>query len=746
MRFILLLFLFVAYRASAQDTAQNFDPQAQPVQVRAVETFEPIAVDGRLDEAAWNQAPVIEDFFRMEPRQGGDYRFPTKVRILFDRKNLYFGVFCQDSLGRKGVRVQDLRRDFQYGDNDIFYLQLDPQNLKRYCVSFQTTPYGNQRDLQVFDDSFIDNDWDALWRVRTMRTDSGYFAEFAIPFKSLRYDRPESPADTVSWGLTLARLARRDYELTSFPAVPQAFTAYRMSYAAQLTGLKTPPPSLNLRVQPYVLVQSDRAKAGNNDWQNGKPTVRTGGEVKWAVNTHAVADFTFNTDFAQADVDRAVNNLTRFNVFFPERRQFFLENRGVYAGASTDGINPFFSRTIGLADAQFNADPVPIDAGVRYTDRTTQRTLAGLLLRQRATDFQGAGNFGVLRYLKNYGEQNNIGAMLTHRYDEAKAETGYLQNHNTTLTFDGFARTKDNSWSIQYLASASRDTPAAPSDTLAAQSATGYSFYVFAGRSLPKWYYGWVTKYVDGNYKPGMGFVFGNDVIHHSPGAYRIFRPKGKLGKIIRRWDPGVFANYYQNARDGRFQSGDIYLFPIYFIFQSGARLTGNIYPTWENFFFRPLGIEIEPDQYYFTRYGYSYSTDQSKMLAASVNHTFGKYYDGKLNDLSASLRFAPIPHVAFTANYNYNGIRQLGIERTNQDIHLYSAGLRLAVNPRIQLTSFYQYNSFDNRTRVNLRGSWEFVPLSFLYLVYNSNQNSLSRITQRADQAIAKLTYLKQF
>lgn len=735
-RFLVLL-LFFAYQTNAQDTAQNFDPPAQPVRVRAVETFDPIRVDGKLDEAAWGQAIPIQDFFRMEPRQGGEYRFPTTVRVLFDRKNLYFGVFCKDSLGRKGVRVQDLRRDFQYGDNDIFYLQLDPQNLKRYCVSFQTTPYGNQRDLQVFDDSFRDNDWDALWSVRTMRTDSGYFAEFAIPFKSLRYDRADSPADSVSWGMTLARLARRDYEVTSFPAVPQAFTAYRMSYAAQLTGLKIPPPSLNLRVQPYLLVQSDRARVNDGPWQGLQSSARMGGEVKWAVNTHAVADFTFNTDFAQADVDRAVNNLTRFNLFFPERRQFFLENRGVYAGANAEGINPFFSRSIGLADAQFNADPVPIDAGVRYTDRTAQRTFAGLLLRQRATEFQGAGNFGVLRYLKNYGEQNNVGAMVTHRYDEENPESGFAQNNNTTVTVDGFARSKDNSWSVQYMASASLDSQI---------DRPGYSMYFFAGRFLPKWYYGWVSKYVDANYKPGMGFVFGNDVVHHNPGGYRIIRPKGKLGKLIRRWDPGVFVNYYQNARDGRFQSADLNIFPIYFIFQSGALLTGSIYPTWEHFFFQPLGIDIKPDRYYFTRYEIKYNTDQSKKLAASISHNFGKYYDGKLNDFSASLRFAPIPHVAFTADYRYNGIRRLGIDREDQDIHLYSAGLRLAVNPRIQLTSFYQYNSFDNRTRVNLRGSWEFLPLSFLYLVYNSNQNTLDRTSLRSDQAIAKLTYLKQF
>lgn len=365
-------------------------PLPVPTVIQAMEISGLITIDGLLNESSWQQAPVTSDFFRMEPRQGGNFLYQTFVRILFDEKNIYFGVFCKDSLGKRGVRVQDFRRDFTYGENDVFYIQLDPQNLKRFCVSFQTTPIGTQRDLQVFDDSFKDNDWDALWKVRTAVTDSGYYAEFAIPFKSLRYDK--SLSDSVSWGVTFARLARRDYEVTVFPAIPQAFSPYRMNYAAQITGLKTPPPALNLRVQPYTLYQAS-AITSDAGAKTNTNKLKVGGEIKWAVSPNAVLDFTVNTDFAQADVDRAVINLTRFNVFFPERRQFFLENSGIYAGADIDGVKPFFSRTIGLANAQFNATPVSIDAGLRYTDRTANRTLAGLYVHQEATAFQGAANF-----------------------------------------------------------------------------------------------------------------------------------------------------------------------------------------------------------------------------------------------------------------------------------------------------------------------------------------------------------------
>ncbi|MCG8386846.1 MAG: carbohydrate binding family 9 domain-containing protein, partial [Cytophagales bacterium] len=346
-RSILLLFLSsraIVSLGQARDD-QNFSPPEDPPVVTAQKVKGIIKLDGKLSEEDWQRASVTSDFFRMEPRQGGTYLYDTRVKILYDEKNLYVGAFCKDSLGRKGVRVQDLRRDFSWGENDIFLVQLDPQNLKQYCVSFQTTPYGNQRDLQNFNDENTDNDWNALWSVRTHRTDSGYFAEFAIPFKSIRYEQAQG-SEPVTWGITFSRLARRDYEQTVFPAIPQSFSPYRMTYAARLKGLELPEPSANVRVEPYFLYQYDDIEEEGVNSSEGD--AKLGGDIKWAINPRSVLDFTFNTDFAQADVDRAVNNLERFNIFFPERRQFFLENSGIWAGAGNRSVTPFFSRTIGL--------------------------------------------------------------------------------------------------------------------------------------------------------------------------------------------------------------------------------------------------------------------------------------------------------------------------------------------------------------------------------------------------------------
>ncbi len=739
---LILAASFLGYSLLAQESDGNFPPPDNPPVVEATRTTDKISIDGQLDEAAWQKASVIQEFFRMEPRQGGQYDYPTQVRLLFDEKNLYVGAFCYDSLGKAGRRVQDLRRDFDFSENDIFGIQLDPQNLKQYCVSFQTTPYGNQRDLQNFNDTNTDSDWNALWLVRTHPTDSGYFAEFAIPFKSLRYERPtddpaaDDPAvgDPVTWGLTFYRLARREYEQTVFPAIPQSFSPYRMTYAAQLKGLELPEPSANVRIEPYLLYQYDDLKEG--DVRSTDGSVKVGGDVKWAINPRSVLDLTFNTDFAQAEVDRAVNNLERFNIFFPERRQFFLENSGIWAGASDRAVVPFFSRRIGL-QGDFNAEPARIDAGARYTMRDEQRAIAGLYIHQAETENSPAASFGVARYLHNYGAENNVGVMLTHRLDEASPELGLATSHNTTLTIDGFMRPKDE-FTISYMVSGSRDNS---NDTL------GIAGNVFAGYSTNKFYLGWLTNFVSQNYNPDMGFVFQKNVIQHNPGGYFIWRPKGL--PWIRRFDPGVFVNYYHDANDPRnFQQANLFLFPIWLFFTNGSFVEYSILPTWQNinFGFAPLGISIAQDEYFYTFQRVRLNSDQSAKLSASGSIEWGGFYNGRRTSVEAGLRFVPIPHVALTADYEFINLKNLGELREDLRTHLTTLGARLALNPRVQLSAFYQYNTFDEQGRWNVRGSWEYRPLSFVYLVFNDTRIDGLENPLEEQQLIGKVTFLKQF
>ncbi|MEM7371000.1 MAG: DUF5916 domain-containing protein [Bacteroidota bacterium] len=732
MKKIAFLFLMMAFTSSLLGQKNdNFPPPDDPIVVEAVQTTEEIHIDGNLEEASWQQAQVIQDFFRREPRQGGPILYKTEVRLLYDQKYLYVGAICHDSLGIKGIRVQDLRRDFEWGENDIFGISLDPQNLKQYAQAFMTTPYGNQRDLQNFNGNTFDTGWNTLWKVRSQRSSEGYVVEFAIPFKSLRYDLPEE-GQAVEWGLTFIRYARREVEVSSFPAIPQAFTPYRMTYAAKLKGIEVPKPAANIRVEPYGLFQYEAGGAAGEANRQAK----AGLDVKWAINPHTVLDLTVNTDFAQAEVDRAVNNLERFNIFFPERRQFFLENSGIWAGGKQQAIRPFFSRRIGL-EGEFNAAPAPIDVGARFTQRTDKQALAALFVRQRATANSPGANFGVLRYLRNYGRENNVGVMLTQRVDDANSGGSLSGLSNTTLTIDGQIR-PSSQWDIQYLLSTSIDERTGE---------TGFAGRIFAGQQSNAFYYGWVTEYTDDAYTPRMGFIRQQNVIRHNPGGYYIWRPK-KMN-WIRRWDPGTFVNLNHDALDpARFQQASLYIFPIYTWFKDNSFVEVSLTPTWQNinFSFAPLGLPIDQGSYFYTRYLLKYNTDQSKKWALSASYNFGKFYNGQRNTIKGAARFAPLPHLALSFDYEYNALQNIGLNEADLQVNLYSANLRVALNPRVQLSTFYQYNSLTRQGRWNMRFSWEYLPLSFLYVVFNDTQIDALLEPAHDQQLIGKLTLVHQF
>ena len=728
---VIALSLFLAKSVYSQDD-ENFPPPEVQQVVTAYRVQSDITVDGKLDEADWSQGEAVTDFFRREPRQGGPIRYKTSVKFLYDEKNLYIAAWCEDSVGVKGIRVQDLRRDFQWGENDLFGVSLDPQNLKQYAQAFLTTPYGNQRDLQNFNGNNFDTGWNTLWRVRTQRTKDGYTAEFAIPFKTLRYNSPED-GQPVEWGVTLMRYARRDIEVSTFPAIPQSFTPYRMTYAAKLTGIEAPPPSANIRIEPYTLYQYDDISDGNTN--SSDSDFKLGGDVKWAINPKSVLDLTFNTDFAQADVDRAVNNLERFNIFFPEQRQFFLENSGIWAGAQQRSIRPFFSRRIGL-QGSFNAEPAPIHVGARFTQRTEQQAIAGLFVRQGATETSQTSNFGVLRYLRNFGRENNVGVMVTQRSDESATGPDLSSNNNTTITIDGQVR-PTSEWDIQYMATTSVDEET---------EEVGYAGRFFAGNRSNKYYFGWSTEITDAKYNPRMGFVRQNNLISHNPGGYIIIRPKGDF---IRRWDPGVFATYNHDATDpASFQQANLYIFPVYTWFRDNSFLEISAFPTWQNinFDFSPLGLTIAQDDYYYTRYFTRYYTDRSKKWSLEGSLSFGDFYNGSRTTTNTSLRIAPIPHAAFTAEWQYDDLSGVGVEQGDLEIHLVTIGSRFALNPRLQLSAFYQYNSFDEQGRWNVRGSWEYQPLSFLYVVFNDTRINGLENPFEEQQVIGKLTFLRQF
>lgn len=714
----------------SQDNLPVFEPLHPQREVHAERTSGRLFIDGRLTEDEWTKMKSETDFFQVQPYQGNDSILHTHVKVLYDKHFLYLGVLCHDTVGKKGIRVPDLRRDFVENSSDLFEVTLDPFKDKRNAVSFMTNPYSAQRDELAFDDQLFDADWDALWKVRTHRTDSGWTAEMAIPWKTLRY-----PKGSTEWGIQFFRVARRVNQRTAWSPFPRAFSSTRMDYAGVLKNIETPPPSANIRINPYLLLSDGRSYI-NKERTALTDKAKVGGEIKWAVNPFTVMDLTFNTDFAQADVDRQVNNLSRFSVFLPERRQFFLENASLFNIGQGGTIQPFFSRQIGL----INGSPVPIDAGVRLVSRNQQRNFGGLVMHQRSLDTIPGTTFAVGRYSKNFGTQNHFGGLVTGKWSDDRK--GTTTDYNYTFSGDAFFRlAKPLTWTAMASASSTSNAP------------SGYSFTSQLSYYSNKWYgYYWQTL-VNKNYDPQTGFIYDKDIINTDFGGYRIIR-KDWIPKKWRQLDPGVFSHFYHRASDGRFLQAQLEFFPFYTIFINGGWAYMYVIPTWQSL---PdpisiVGIPISAGNYQYTRYRFNYANDQSKKLAYSLQYETGGYYDGRLNSIVVTSRFSPLPHVAFNVNYQYNDFKEMGETKVNERTHLITPELRLGLNPRVQLISYYQYNTATEKGIVNLRFSWEYRPLTYIYIVYNEGrQQVFNPVTQtndlyRSQNSIFKITFLKQF
>jgi len=735
-RLLLLLIMSVSsFHLFSQD-ADFFQPDSIKKEIVALKISSFIHIDGVMDEPEWKLAKPSPRFIQIEPYQGKDPNYETDVRVLYNQEYLYVGVFARDSLGKKAIRATDFMRDFDFTRHDLITLSFDGFNDKRNAMSFATNAYGVQRDLLAFDDLYYDVDWDGLWRVRTNRTDSGWTAEIEIPWQTLRYRKS---ADSIqNWGFNIYRNRRLTNEITAFSAFPRVFSSCRMDYAGVLKNLQPPPPKPNIRIQPYVLSSFDRYDNFDSTYKPRSTSLKVGGDLKWAINPNAVLDLTANTDFAQADADIQVNNVTRFSVFFPEKRQFFLENAslfGVNISQSPDlsggsmHIQPFFSRSIGL---DTSGNPIPIVGGGRFVYRSSKLNYGAIVMRQSDSGYLPATNFFVERMSENFGQQNRIGEMVSVKNNPAGT--------NIESTVDGFFRLGE-SHSLNTIFTQTITT------NTGKKGFAGFAQYFYSTLHYKIW---WTQSVVTKDFDPQMGFVSRTDVIGTTPGINWYYRGSAlPFKKILRSLEPGILPEFYYQASTGKFIERDLPIWPIWFNFHSGAFFGYGFTPTFQRLIvpFQPLGENIAPGDYYYTQQAFWTGTDPSKIINLALMRSWGSYFNGHLTSTDIKLQVAPIPYISLTGEFNRNHFVGVGQPKNNSTVDLYIIQGRLALNPRVQLVGFYQKNSLNSSQNYNLRFSWEYHPLSYIYLIYNhGSANPMLELKQTEDHVIAKISYLKQF
>ncbi|MCU0618473.1 MAG: carbohydrate binding family 9 domain-containing protein [Gemmatimonadaceae bacterium] len=725
----MLVALLVPAAAVAQAVATAADTARRP-RLRAVRASAVVRVDGRLDDDAWRDAPVATGFRTVEPTEGRPSAFETRVRVVFDDVALYVAFDVRDPLGPAGVRVQDLRRKFDYFENDLVGVSFDALHDGRTVAAFQVTPYGAQRELQVFDDVTVNREWEAVWRTRAAISDSGWTAELAIPWSTLRYR-----LDGVPWNVNFYRIARRANETSAWSPWPRAFSAYRVPYFGALEGLVPPPPrgqggglgalASAVRWRPFVLGD---ARGGAVPAGTAGRALQVGGEATWTPTANTTVDLTVNTDFAQAEVDRQVVNTTRFGVFFPERRQFFLEGASLFdvgpdASFNSIALKPFFSRRIGLDAA---GQVVPIQAGVRAVRRDARGGDGLLVIRQDATEAagaeRGATTFGVLRTSRNVGATGRLGVLATGRQSVATTDaTGAVRGAtgDGTVTVDGFA----------YL------SPSVTASAFASVSSphdgrgTGTAAYVQLRQSSRTIGSTLDASLVTREYDPSLGFVARRDILRTAGLVSYNWRPRW-LPRSIRYLLPYASTAVYTGASDRRLQETFSEAFVDIF-FQNGAI----VYPDVQHFYqrldvpFSPVrGVTVRPGQYQYGRGVLYIASNQSARVAGTVQGSTGGWFDRTLDELSLRGRVALSPRAVASVRWDINRFREAPADSLGRAVptvvtHLVAPELRLALNPRVQLSTFYQYNTDAARGALNARFSWEFAPLSYVYLVVNDQR-----------------------
>jgi len=734
----LILFSILFQYAEAQNPYQP-DTAQRIFRVQAITSA--LTIDGKLNEPEWKKTHVSQDFIQLEPLQGEASKFKTEVRGVYNNKYLYIGFYCYSTDGKNRIRVPDLKRDFSYRQHDMVAICFDGFNDKRNSMTFACNALGAQKDYLAYDDTFFDSDWNGLWKVRTSQTEDGWSAEFEIPWKTLRYQKSPDSCK-YNFNINFLRVMRSHNEISVWSPYPRAFGFNRMEFAGKMEGMAPPENKINIQVNPYSLTTVTSRK-GTDVANEQLQTFKQGGDVKWAFNSKTVLDLTYNTDFAQADADQIVNNISRFSVFFPEKRQFFLENASLFGvgllGEGENGqggsmyLQPFFSRRIGLDE---NGTPIPISFGSRIVHRNSKMAFGSIFLRQSSKDQNPEQNVFIVRHTENIGKANRIGGIFSLKNSESLNEKKSYNSYSYAV--DGFFR---------YNSKLSLNTLVAQTfNTLNHRYGNAaFAQFNYNTNEITAW---WTHTYIDNNYNPELGFISRSNTMATCPGIiFNIRRQWIPFKKVIRSYNPSVQAQIFHKANSLDRQETIVSFYPLWFDLHNGGNFLLGTISNFEYIQedFSPLDITISPGIYRFSRYFIASSSDASKRLSYSAKYEKGGYYDGKLQTLNFALNICPIPNIGFNLNYNLNIFRHVGINDENISVPLYTVNYIIAPNPRIQLSGLYQFNPQNKMEAFTTRLGWEYAPLSYIYLICNKKSQEDSGILTEQSM-LFKISFLKQF
>lgn len=719
--------------AGAADSARRapvtINPETAPRPAfRAARTTDVITVDGRLDEAAWATAPVLTDFVQQLPNTGMPARFRTEVRVLYDATTLYVAGVNYDPEPARAITV-GLERDFVSTNSDIFGLAIDTFHDRRNSFLFIVNPKGAVRDEQTFNDSRnIVDAWDGIYTVKTAQQDSSWTVEMTIPLKTLRFDASRDPQ---TWGINFIRRVRRENETSYWAPLERQYRLHRMSKAGTMDGIRGLRQGRNLQVKPYLVAANSVGTQVPPGALGTKGDI--GGDIKYGVTPSLTLDLTYNTDFSQVEVDQQVVNLTRFGVLFPERREFFIENSGVFTlgdvternyrmGAALRDFSLFNSRQIGLtADGL----PIPIVGGGRLTGRISGWEVGLLNMQTERGGVTPAENFAVARVRHNIFGNSDIGLLAANRQ---VTDSGGAFNRSYGV--DANIRLLGNLIINAYLASSD-------ADTTAGDGTAGRVSVAYRGRL---WNTSTMYKRVSDQFSPGIGFIRRRDFQQAYATAGIHARPKLRG---IQELNPYVEVDVYRNL-DGTPQSHRLTAALDMFFQPDGEfRLeAGESFDRLDVPFSPVPGRVIPVGSYTWRDVRATYTSPQRFPVYGNASVQVGDFYNGTSQTLSGGMTWRPRYDLSVEGTYQHNEV-SLASGPFNADL----AGVRLkyALSTTFFGSTFLQYNTQTRSIVTNARLAWRYAPLSDVFLVYTERQNTLTQTRNERSVAI-KVTRMAAF
>ena len=709
---ILILILLAAFLSTVQ--AQH----SRPDTLQAVFTQSEIHIDGQLSEMEWQNALKISNFTQRELIEGQPASEKTLAAVLYDHKNLYIAIWCYDSRPDL-ITARKMQRDFRWSGEDNIKIIIDTYHNHRDGYLFVTNPNGARADALILDNGqHFNGSWNGVWNVKTSRNNAGWFAEFAIPFSSLKFKEIKQQV----WGINFERNIRRKHEQVMWQGWSRDAELEQVKNAGLLIGLENLEEVNLVELKPYAL-----AGIQNESGQKAETNINFGGDINYLITPSLKLNITANTDFAQVESDRNQINLSRFSLYYPEKREFFLEGKDYFDFGLGRKIQPFYSRRIGLDE---NGNSVSILGGARIMGKTGNATLGGMSIQTAGTDSKNAANFSVLRWKQDLGRESTIGLLGVGKFE---------QGHTNGVIGGDFLYSTSNFLNDKTLVTGGAYAQSFSPDS-AGSSGSAQRLFVSYPSDFIEFDASWERS--SKNFKPETGFLRRTNYQKYY--AELQFNPRPALFPFLRRlvFKPLDF-DYYFNDQTGRLISFDTEFRPLGFSTKSGERFEFNVQRSAENLdddFEIQEGVTIPAGEYWFTHYEVQLSTFSGRPFFGFVSINWGDFFNGTRNEIAGMLIWRMNRHVSLSYSSEFNEIH-LPVGHFTTLLH--SGRVEYALTPDLFGLFFGQWNNEDQEVSFNFRLNWIPKPGTGIYFVVNqSYETAGSRMQLSNTMILSKLVW----